>query len=80
MKKYIKVESDDVEWLYSQDWEYYDYGNCKRCLQMLFLYRYKGLQKKYPVIVFILGAAWHRQEMISNRNTMIDNNRKVKSL
>lgn len=38
MKKYIKVDADQLEWLYSQDWEYHDYGDCKRYLQMIFPY------------------------------------------
>ena len=25
MKKEIEVKFDDLEWLYSQDWEYFDY-------------------------------------------------------
>lgn len=38
MKEHIKVftGSNEVQWLYSQDWEYHDYGNCKRCLQIIF--------------------------------------------
>ena len=34
MKKEIEVKFDDVEWLYSPNWEYFDYGNCKRHLQV----------------------------------------------
>ena len=28
-KKVIACEFDDLEWVYSQDREYDDYGNCK---------------------------------------------------
>lgn len=35
MKAKLEVKNQDLEWLYSPDWEYYDYGNCKRHLQML---------------------------------------------
>lgn len=36
MKEQIKVATgaNEVQWLYSQDWEYNDYGNCKRHLQI----------------------------------------------
>ena len=27
MKKEIAVKFDDLEWLYSPNWEYFDYGN-----------------------------------------------------
>ena len=47
MKKEIEVKFDDLEWLYSQNWEYFDYGNCKRHLQVIMPYRRKGLEKKY---------------------------------
>ena len=46
MKKEIEVKFDDLEWLYSQNWEYIDYGNCKRHLQVIMPYRRKGLEKK----------------------------------
>lgn len=28
MKKEIAVKFDDLEWLHSPNWEYFDYGNC----------------------------------------------------
>ena len=36
MKKEIAVKFDDLEWLYSTNWEYFDYGNCKRLLHHSF--------------------------------------------
>ena len=66
MKREIEVEFDDLEWLYSPNWEYFDYGNCKRHLQVILPYRRKGLGKKYPVIFCIPGAAWHKQEMYND--------------
>lgn len=69
MKKQIKVAAgaDELQWLYSQDWEYHDYGNCKRHLQIIFPYK-KGMKKeeKYPLILFIPGSAWHKQEMYND--------------
>ena len=66
MKKEIEVKFDDLEWLYSQNWEYFDYGNCKRHLQVIMPYRRKGLEKKYPVIFYVSGAAWHKQELYND--------------
>lgn len=66
MKKEIEVKFDDVEWLYSPNWEYFDYGNCKRHLQVIMPYSRKGLKKKYPVIFYVTGAAWHKQEMYND--------------
>ncbi len=69
MKNKIKVEVDssEMQWLYSQNWEYCDYGNCKRRLQIIFPYR-NGMTKeeKYPLILFIPGSAWHKQEMYND--------------
>lgn len=66
MKKIIKIdaETDKLQWLYSQDIEYCDYDNCKRHLQIIFPYK-DGMKKeeKYPLILFIPGSAWHKQEM-----------------
>ena len=68
MRKIIKLdEQDALQCLYSQDWEYYDYGNCKRHLQMLFPYRPDmSSEEKYPLILFIPGSAWHKQEMYND--------------
>lgn len=69
MKERIKVVTgaDEVQWLYSQDWEYYDYGNCKRHLQIIFPYK-RGIKngEKYPLILLIPGSAWHKQEMYND--------------
>ena len=66
MKHKIKIatNSSEIQCLYSQNWEYYDYGNCKRHLQILFPYKSEMREnKKYPLILFIPGSAWHKQEM-----------------
>lgn len=69
MKERIKVmdRSHETQWLYSQDWEYYDYGDCKRYMQIIFPYK-QGMTKdeKYPLILFIPGSAWHKQEMYND--------------
>lgn len=67
MKTSIEVKNDDLEWLYSPDWEYHDYGNCKRHLQMLLPYKREWKQnEKCPVILAIPGSAWHKQELYND--------------
>lgn len=64
----INVDAyDETQWLYSQDWEYHDYGSCKRHLQIIFPFKAEwGEDEKYPVILFIPGSAWHKQEMYND--------------
>lgn len=67
MKRKIHVECSDLEWLYSQDWEYWDYGYCQRHLQMILPYRRAWNEdEKYPLILFIPGSSWHKQEMYND--------------
>lgn len=52
MKHKIKIttNSNKTQWLYSQDWEYYDYGDCKRYLQIIFPYKSQMRKdEKYPL-------------------------------
>lgn len=41
MKERIQIitQSNELQWLYSPDWEYHDYGDCKRYLQIIFPFR-----------------------------------------
>ena len=65
--KKIEVEKKELEWLYVPDVEYCEYENCKRCLQLIIPYKRNWVEnKKYPLILFIPGSAWHRQEMYNN--------------
>ncbi len=69
MKQKIKIvtNSNEIQCLYSQDWEYHDYGDCKRHLQILFSYKPEAKEEeKYPLILFIPGSAWHKQEMYND--------------
>lgn len=68
MIRKISIDNTDkLQCLYSQDWEYYDYGNCKRHLQILFPYKQKMKEgEKFPLILFIPGSAWHKQEMYND--------------
>ena len=64
MKRVIKTERDELEWIYIPDITYCEYGDVKRRLQLIVPYRqeWKG-DRKYPLVVFIPGSAWYRQEM-----------------
>lgn len=56
-----------TEWLYAQDVVYYDYGNYKRHLQIIFPYKKVWQEgEKYPLILLIPGSAWHKQEMYND--------------
>lgn len=69
MKQKIKIctNSNEIQWLYSQDWEYYDYGDCKRLLQIIFPFKPEmKSDERYPLILFIPGSAWHKQEMYND--------------
>ena len=64
----LKIDiKKDMQILYSPNIEYHDYGNCKRHLQMLFPYKNNlGKDDKFPLILFIPGSAWHKQEMYND--------------
>lgn len=66
-KMIVKTNSNEMQWLYSQDWAYYDYGDCKRHLQIIFPYKPQMRKdEKFPLILFIPGSAWHKQEMYND--------------
>lgn len=54
MKKEIAVKFDDLEWLYSPNWEYFDYGNCKRHLQVIMPYSKKDLKRNIQLFFILL--------------------------
>lgn len=65
--KRLVVEKKELEWLYVPDVEYYEYENCKRYLQLIIPYKRNWKEnKKYPLILFIPGSAWHRQELYNS--------------
>lgn len=65
--KTLQTEKKELEWLYVPDLTYCEYDNCKRQLQLIIPYKrnWNG-NKKYPLVFFIPGSAWHRQEMYNN--------------
>lgn len=63
----LKISYDEIEWLYAPDVEYFDYEGCKRYLQMILPYRQIWEKnEKFPLVLFIPGSAWHRQEMYNS--------------
>jgi acetyl esterase/lipase len=65
--KRLDVEKKELEWLYVPNMEYCEYENCKRYLQLIIPFKRKWEEnKKYPLVLFIPGSAWHRQEMYNN--------------
>lgn len=68
MKKVIQAECDGLEWLYVPDVMYSKYdGGIERQLQLLVPYRKEWKsEEKYPLVVFIPGSAWYKQEMYNS--------------
>lgn len=65
--KTITVSTDQLEWLYIPDVVYWESEGLKRCLQMIVPYKHNWEQtEKVPLVLFIPGSAWHRQEMYNN--------------
>lgn len=58
---------DDTEWLYAPDQPYAQRDCGELTLQIIFPYRRDmAAQERYPVILFVPGAAWYRQEMYNS--------------
>lgn len=64
--KTIAVTTEEPEWLYVPDIVYWESGDLKRCIQMIIPYKHEWKDKKVPLVIFIPGSAWHRQEMYNN--------------
>lgn len=59
-KQQIQIDCQPIEWLYIPDVEYHQYGTVSRKLQMIVPF---GTEKTYPLIVYLPGSAFYRQEM-----------------
>lgn len=59
----IRIDCDSPQWLYIPDVEYKKYGDISRKLQMIVPY---ATDKKYPLIVYLPGSAFYRQEMYNS--------------
>lgn len=61
----MQIPCDDLEWLYVPNVEYADSPSGKLFLQLIIPYQ-PGLTKRYPLILFIPGAAWHSPEVYNS--------------
>ncbi|MDT8719380.1 alpha/beta hydrolase [Clostridium sp. 19966] len=61
----LELPKYDLEWLYVPDVVYAEYDNCKRHVQLIVPYRRNWHGEKYPLIVFVPGSAWYKQDMYS---------------
>lgn len=67
MKQEITVSCEDLEWLYVPDVRYAEYEECSRYLQLFLPYRSVWKENtKYPLVLFLPGSAWYRQEMYNS--------------
>ncbi len=65
--KELNIEKEDLEWLYAPDMKYFEYEDCERYLQLIIPYKRNWDEdKKFPLVMFIPGSAWHKQEMYNN--------------
>lgn len=56
-----------TEWLYAPNHVYYSDDACQRHLQIIFPYRQDMPgSETYPLVLFIPGSAWHKQEMYND--------------
>lgn len=62
--KTLESYEDDLESLYIPDVEYVHYGEVKRVLQLLVPHQ-RDIKQKYPLIVYVQGSAWHKQNIYS---------------
>nr|MBR4280072.1 alpha/beta hydrolase [Clostridia bacterium] len=56
----------DIEWLYAPDVPYAQRDTGELRMQLIFPYRPQGLEDRFPVVLFVPGAAWYRQEMYNS--------------
>lgn len=56
----------DIEWLYAPEVPYAEYASGKLRLQIIFPYRRQWEGERFPVVLFVPGAAWYRQEMYNS--------------
>lgn len=63
----MNVSRDDLEWLYVPEVLYVEYENCKHYMQLIIPYRHQWKEnERFPLVVFIPGSAWYRQEMYNS--------------
>lgn len=64
---YLQIIPDDLEWLYAPDQLYATRDTGDLRLQLIFPYRRQWQENvRYPVVLFVPGAAWYEQEMYNS--------------
>lgn len=67
MNEIRRIPNDDTEWLYAPDEPYAQRETGPLTLQLIFPYRRDmTAQERYPVVLYVPGAAWYRQEMYNS--------------
>ncbi len=67
MKKTLCPSVSDLEWLYAPGFVYHRYGEISRELGLIFPFRREwNTPEKFPLILYLPGAAWHRQELYND--------------
>ena len=56
----------DIEWLYAPDLPYARRDSGELRIQLIFPYRRQWADERFPVVLFLPGAAWYRQEMYNS--------------
>ncbi len=63
----IMVSYEETEWLYVNDVVYGKIDGLERKLQLFVPYKREWEEdERYPVVLYVPGAAWHRQEMYND--------------
>lgn len=67
MKIGLQFQYDATEWLYAPHIVYHQYGDLSRELGLILPYRAEWTSdERFPLVVYIPGAAWHRQELYND--------------
>ncbi len=63
----MQLQYDTTEWLYAPGITYHQYDDVSRELSLIFPYRAEWeTDERFPLVVYIPGAAWHRQELYND--------------
>lgn len=67
MKTGLQLHYDNTEWLYAPHIVYHQYSDVSRELSLILPYRTEWeSDERFPLVVYIPGAAWHRQELYND--------------
>lgn len=67
MQKTLSPQISDLEWLYAPGFVYHQYEEISRELGLIFPFRREwNMEERFPLVVYLPGAAWHRQELYND--------------